>query len=148
VYRRPFVTVWTALGVGREWERAVGEGLARLTSTAQTDVQLAMRNTLRAVGEADDLILGYQRVPDAGACNFCLLVSGQRYRTGDLMPIHNHCGCGVDVITTINRHEFSGKPTNDLTIPPDAPPVEVREHGELGPVLVNADHDFTTEGDL
>ena len=145
VYRRPFVTVWTALGNSRPWQDAVNEGLARLVSTAQTDVQLAMRQTLRDVGQADDLIVGYARVPDGNACDFCRLVAGQRYTTEDLMPIHNHCGCGVDVITSENRHEFTGKRANDLAVPKDAPPVEIAEHGELGPVLVNGDHTFTTE---
>ena len=134
VYARPFVTVWTALKAGREWEDAVAAGLARATSTAATDVQLSMRGTLRAVGEADDLILGYQRVPDGNACTFCKLVSGQRYHTSQLMPIHNHCGCGVDVITGAERPDFTGRLDNDT--------VAVREHGELGPVLVDPAHNF------
>lgn len=143
VYRRPFVTVWTALGASRAWQDAVNEGLARAVSTAQTDVQLAMRQTLRDVAQADDRILGYARVPDGNACDFCRLVAGQRYTTEDLMPIHNHCGCGVDVITAFNRSDFTGKRDNDLDLP-NAVPVEIAQHGELGPVLVNGDHTFTT----
>lgn len=149
VYRRPFVTVWTALQAGKRWEEAVAEGLHRATSTAATDVQLAMRGTLVAVGERDDLVLGYRRVPDGKACAFCRLVAGQRYTTDQLMPIHNHCGCGVDVITPANRGDFTGRPDRDLTVTgDDGTTAAVREHGELGPVLVNADHDFTSEADL
>jgi hypothetical protein len=140
VYRRPFVTVWSALQAGKQWEVAAQEGLERATSTAATDVQMSMRQTLRDVGEADDLILGYQRVPDGGACHFCQLVAGQRYHTADLMPIHNRCGCGVDVITGEERPDFSGKLDNDQ--------VTVREHGELGPVLVDPAHEFTSTADL
>lgn len=142
VYRRPFVTVWSALGNGKEWQAAVAAGLARTTATAATDVQLAMRDTLRVVGEADDLVVGYQRVPDGGACEFCQLVAGQRYRTDQLMPIHAHCGCGVDVITRANRRGFTGNADNDLSVTRGDVTAEVREHGELGPVLVNADHHF------
>jgi hypothetical protein len=144
VYRRPFVTVWTALGAGKDWNSAAAAGLARARSTAATDVQLAMRGTLTAVGEADDLIVGYARVPDGGACDFCRLVAGQRYRTDQLMPIHSHCGCGVDVITRQTRGNFTGNADNDLTVTrDDGLTAAVREHGELGPVLVNGDHDFT-----
>lgn len=144
VYRRPFVTVWTALGNGTQWDAAVNAGLARAKSTAATDVQLAMRGTLAAVGNADPAIVGYQRVPDAAACAFCRLVSGQRYRTDQLMPIHSHCGCGVDVITAENRGGFTGTRENDLTVTSsEGVTAEVRNHGELGPVLVNGDHDFT-----
>lgn len=145
VYRRPFVTVWSALKDGTAWEDAVGQGAARATSTAATDVQLTMRTTLRDVGESDDLIVGYSRVPDGGACDFCQAVSGQRYRTDQLMPIHNHCGCGVDVITRSNRREFTGKPENDLTVTRDGVTAAVREHGELGPVLTDGSQHFTSE---
>jgi hypothetical protein len=136
VHRRPFVTVWSALQAGTDWDDAVAKGLARVTSTAATDVQLSMRATLRSVGEQDDLILGYRRVPDGDACTFCQTVSGQRYHTSQLMPIHSHCGCGVDVITGAERPDFSGRLDNDR--------VAVREHGELGPVLGDPAHHFET----
>lgn len=143
VYRRPFVTVWSQLKAGTDYEAAVNAGLARVTSTVQTDVQLAMRATLVEVGQADRLIVGYRRVPDAGACEFCRLVAGQRYRTDQLLPIHPHCGCSVDVITAMNRGDFTGAPENDLSVTRDGVTAAVREHGELGPVLVDGAHDFT-----
>lgn len=145
VYRRPFVTVWKALKNGTAYEDAVHAGLHRATTAAQTDVQLAMRQTLAMVGQADPVILGYRRVPDAGACAFCRLVAGQRYRTDQLMPIHPHCGCGVDVITAENRHEFAGKPENDLNVTKDGVTAAVEEHGELGPLLVDGADRFTAE---
>lgn len=137
VYQRPFVTLWSALGAGTDWERAVAEGLTRAVAAAQTDVQLSMRHTLRAVGSADDRILGYRRVPDSSACKFCRRVAGQRYVVLSLMPIHPHCGCGAQVITAGNRGDFTGNPKNDLKVD-----VVVHEHGELGPVLADAAHHF------
>lgn len=136
VYRRPFVTVWTALKAGTAYEDAVAAGRARAVSTAATDVQLAMRETLREVGQEDDRIVGYQRVADAGACDFCLAVNGAKLSVADPMPLHNGCGCGVDVLTS--------------PFAPSRPPgaVAVRDHGELGPVLGDPSHDFTTEADL
>jgi hypothetical protein len=143
VYRRPFVTVWSDLKAGQPWEQAVQAGRDRAVSAVQTDVQLAMRQTLNVVGEADPAILGYRRVPDPGACVFCRLVAGQRYTTRDLMPIHNHCGCGVDVITAENRHLFGGNPKNDLSITKDGVTATIHEHGELGPVLTDGADHFT-----
>lgn len=139
VYQRPFVTVWTALKAGTRFEDAVAAGLARATGSAAMDVQLTMRSTLTDIGSRDDLILGFERVPDGDACDFCVLVAGQRYTTADLMPVHNHCGCGVDIITAENRGDFTGKTGNDLSMPAA---VSIAEHGELGPLLVGADHHF------
>lgn len=141
VYRRPFVTVWTGLKDGQPWDDAVLAGLERATSAAAMDVQLAMRQTLTVVADQDSRIVGFQRVPDTGACDFCKLVSGQRYLKHDLMPLHNRCGCGVDVITRDERDLFTGNQDNDLDLDPND--VRIEQHGELGPVLVGAGHDFT-----
>lgn len=140
VYTRPFVSVWSDLKAGKQWEDAATAGLDRATSAIQTDTQLSMRATLRVVGGKDDRILGYQRVPDADACPFCRLIAGRRYLKQDLLPVHPRCGCGVDVITQSNRDEFVGVLENDLDLPPE---VAIRQHGELGPVVVDARHRFT-----
>lgn len=145
VYRRPFVTVWTDLKAHRPYQDAVAAGLHRATSAAATDVQLAMRETLVAVGQKDPRILGYRRVPDPGACPFCVLVAGQRYTTAQLLPIHPHCGCGVAPITAANRGDFTGKRENDLNVTQDGVTAAVAQHGELGPVLVNGADRFTPE---
>ncbi len=141
VYRRPFVTTWTALQDGRPYADAVSAGLSRATASAEMDVQLAMTHTLRDIGERDPAVLGYARVPDPGACEFCTLIAGQRYRTDQLMPAHNRCGCGVDVITAANRQNFSGVPGNDLSVPGAG----VYEHGELGPLVGDPSHEHLSE---
>jgi len=148
VYRRPFVTVWTDLKAGTPYQQAVAAGRARAQATAAMDVQLAMRQTLVTIGERTDDILGYRRVPDASACAFCRLIAGQRYTTEQLMPVHNRCGCGVDLITEANRGDFTGNPENDLSITRDGVTAAVVEHGELGPVLVNGAHTFTSLADI
>lgn len=132
VYRRPFVGIWTALAAGTPYTAAVSAGLARATATGAMDVQLAMRATAAAVSDADPRILGYKRVPDPGACDLCRAAADNFYRAGDLMPIHNHCGCGIEAVTS----QF------------DAPELDpaaaaVHEHGELGPVLGKPGDDFT-----
>lgn len=135
LYRRPFVTVWAALGNNLTREAAIAAGLARATATAATDVQLAMRGTLRAVGDADDRIDGYRRVANPGACELCLAADGHPFASGALMPIHGGCGCGVEVIT-------GERPDTPTTFASEDVTAAVREHGELGPVLVNAAHHF------
>jgi hypothetical protein len=162
IYRRPFVTTWTALKDHTPYEQAVAAGREQATGSAAMDVQNTMRHTLQAVGEAERRILGYRRVPDGDACPLCVLASGRRYRTGVLMEIHNRCGCGVDVITSANRGDFFGKTDNDLAVAPESgvmrivkqgasreePTVAAVLHGELGPLLVNAAHKFTGPDDL
>lgn len=137
VYRRPFVTVWTALKDGRPFQDAVHSGLARAQSSAAMDVQLSMRATAGAVQQADDGIFGYQRVADGGACAFCLEVDGAYVKDGDAMPLHNNCGCGLEPLTA--PHPRAAKLPSG---------VAVHEHGELGPVLTDPAHDFTTASEL
>lgn len=142
-YRRPFVGVWSDLADHKPWQQAVDAGRERAGGMAAMDVQNSMRHTLRVVGENEDWILGYRRTPNADACAFCKLIAGRRYLTSDLMEVHPRCRCGVEVITAANRDEFTGKRENDLAIPADGPQPAVVEHGELGPLLVDASHDFT-----
>lgn len=139
VYERPFVTLWTALGNGTPWEQAVSQGLDRAVSTAGMDVQLAFRSTANEIGQADDNIYGYQRVADDGACDFCQEVDGAYLKDADSSPLHNNCGCGVDPLTAPHpRAAFlpSGASVHDT--------FAIHEHGELGPVLTDPSHDFTT----
>lgn len=131
VYERSFVTVWSALGAGVDYEQAVAEGLHRATSTAAMDVQLAHRAAYGAIEQVDDRIRGYRRVADGSACNFCLAVSGAFVKSANAMGLHNHCGCGLDPI--IETVEVSPLPDT----------VAVHEHGELGAVLGDPSHVFT-----
>lgn len=99
VYERPFITLWGGLADGSAYQDAARKALDRATSTAAWDVQGSMRATAAAVGRRDGRIYGYERVPDGGACQFCLVASTQRYHSDDLMPLHNHCGCGIEPLT-------------------------------------------------
>lgn len=148
VYRRPFVNVWTDLKHGKPYEMAVASGLERATSSVQMDVQLAMRQTLVDVAQRNTMILGYQRVPDPGACAFCRLIAGQRYHVDQLMPVHNRCGCGVEPITSENRDQFTGRKKFDQAIPatvgPDGTVTAIVDHGELGPLVVDGHDHFTS----
>lgn len=149
IYRRPLVTVWTALAEGVPWVDAVARGQTRASASAQTDVQLTSRATLREIGNADPGIHGFERVPDGDACELCLIASTQRYHTDQLMPIHDRCGCSVEPILEptgqiINRDRYEALAAGDDA----AVRATIQEHGELGPVLTNADHHFTDAAEL
>jgi hypothetical protein len=147
VYTRPYKRVWRALAEGVAWSSAVGYGLDVAVSSAATDVQLAMRNTMTAFQQTDTNLLGYQRVADAGACEFCQELDGAQFRTDDPMPIHNNCGCGFEpVVYTRGVDNARNEETflqilDEQGIPPS---VAIENHGELGPVLGDPAHNFTS----
>ncbi len=151
VYRRPFVTVWAALAAGTDWSMAVAAGGARARSAADTDVQLAFRASAREIMDRDSRVVGYMRVPSGNACELCLMASTQRYRTGDLMPIHNHCGCDVEPILgdrdpghVIDRELLDALKVEDAVAARELvrERLGVEDHGELGPVLTVAGQHF------
>lgn len=142
VYRRPLVTVWTALSKGVQYDKAIASGLARATATAQTDVALSTRAAAVEYGNRDPNIIGWSRVPDDGCCDLCELASEQRYGSSDLMPIHDRCGCTVEPET--GSLGDTAPPSGEL----DGVAVAIQEHGELGPVLTKAGDNFTSEADL
>lgn len=98
VYRRPFVTVWTALSKGTPFEQAIAAGLVRAAATAAMDVQLAHRGALQAAQDLDPRIRGYRRVADASACTYCSALDGAFVKNADAMALHNGCGCGLEPV--------------------------------------------------
>lgn len=143
-YRRAGVTVWAALAAGAAYPDAVGKGGARAESTAVTDLQLAATHASRHVLTADRRATGYRRVTNGRCCDLCEQASDRIYRTGDLLPIHNRCTCTVE---PVYRAEDPGEvPGGEVTDDRGRP--AVREHGELGPVLVVAGQQFTGPDDI
>lgn len=102
VYTRPFRTVWTALSRGQGITRAVQLGAERLAKVAEMDMQASYAQANR---------LGMERLP-AGAqpeywrrrlygaenCAMCVIAATNRYRRGDLNPIHPGCDCYVEPV--------------------------------------------------
>lgn len=139
---RPMAATWTALKEGKPWEQAVRAGAVEAARYAVTDVLLASRTTAFAVGQQDKNILGWERVPNPDACELCLIASTQRYTTEHLMPIHERCRCTVSPLSSptdsiINRDLYRDlKADGAMDRITSQRTVSVREHGELGPVLV------------
>lgn len=137
VYRRPFVTLWSALGAGKAFADASAAALARATSTAAMDTQLSMRAAANEIQEADEGIYGFERVANPGACEFCQMIDGAYVKNADAMELHNHCGCGLEPLT--ESHPRAAKLPSG---------VAVHQHGELGPVIAAPEYDFTTAAQI
>jgi hypothetical protein len=132
VYKRPFVSMWSSLGSGNQWQDAFGAGLARATGSAAMDPQLSMRATADAVNSADPNMYGFTRVADDGACDFCEAIDGAYVKFGDAMELHPNCGCSLEPNT--EPHRLAAKLPSG---------VAVHQHGELGPVLAAPGEHFT-----
>lgn len=133
VYRRPAVTLYSSLAAGLSFRESVRRGLTRASDIAQIDLQLARTHTVAK----STRVSSYRRtLSGLENCELCSIASTHRYYRGDLMPIHGRCDCGVMPV-------FNNEPAPE---PVDG--VEVREHGELGPVLVVPGQHFTGPDDL
>lgn len=165
VYARPAVSLYTALSDGKSFLEAKQAGLLRLMSLATTDMQLA-KTTQANVSLKKSGAKYFQRsLSGSENCAICVVAAHQRYRTGELMPIHPGCDCGV--------RELPGSKDPGQTIDQDSldlmhAQIEsqfgisdrggraidysqimvVQQHGELGPVLTWRGQNFTGPDDL
>jgi hypothetical protein len=131
---------------------------------ADMDLSLAMREASRQHLAAVDSITGWRRVihPElskGGTCGLCIVASDRIYKTGDLMPLHDRCEC--EPLPIIAGKADPGRSLNadDLSALYEAAGgtsaerlkrvrIAVHEHGELGPVLTNADHAWRGPDDV
>lgn len=167
VYARGGVALWTALSEGKAFSDAIELGLDRITNIGTTDLQLAKTHTTKAILAKKDNVSGYRRVLEGSkSCGMCVVASTQRYRRGDLMPIHGGCDCGVlpiygedpgrviDPDTLDNIHdriaERFGADVMDQTrkrgdsVPRYQDVLVTHDHGEIGPVLAVRGQHFTS----
>jgi hypothetical protein len=168
VLARSIIQVRRSLGDGKLFMDAMSEGRSRAVQTAATEPVLSARAANQAAMRAQPRIVGYRRVPDDGACKFCLLASTRRYTVADLMPIHPGCGCTVaPIIGTNDPGEVLDRGLVDQLMASDPALgargqnretarryareqlaksnelVTVHDHGELGPTLYQSGLQFT-----
>lgn len=175
VYRRPFVQLWSALKAGTQFSDAMNAAGARAAQSAATDVSLTMRASADAFdAQAEESkIIGWERVLDPDACAFCATASTQRYKSANLEPLHANCQCGIAPVFAENDRAIKDfnrqvlRNMKDANAGKDAPywkarhfrvdgqtgevilpDVAVHTHGELGPVLADAAHAFTSAADI
>ncbi|AHH20848.1 putative bacteriophage protein [Nocardia nova SH22a] len=149
VYRRPAVEVYTALSKDVALEEAVQRGQTRLESLIATDLQMAKVRQADASLKASGKKYFRRVLKGEHNCALCIIASTQRYRVGELMPIHPGCDCEVEPLDDphtpliLDRElleathqmvkEFgadsnrSAKGYRDLIV--------THEHGEIGPVM-------------
>lgn len=151
-------------------QQAALEGLRRAAAVADTDIMLADRAQVQSflTQRKPRGVVGYRRVlhPELGSggppCGLCVVAATRVYHIEDLMPIHARCRCSVAVITKeadpglkLNDDDLKtvlstvyqaagGNTRNQLK----TVRVEFAEHGELGPIIVNADQNFRGPDDF
>jgi hypothetical protein len=158
VYQRGGPTVWTALDAGKSLAEAVQMGEQRMTKTAVTDLQLAKTHAAQQSQDARGVKYFRRVLRGAQSCNLCVVASTQRYKRGDLLPIHPGCDCGVEdlpgdadpgqvideqlltqahqsILDSYGAFDGSARGIPGTEIRYQDVAVAVNDHGELGPVL-------------
>lgn len=154
-YGRVADTVRFKLSQGVPVDEAVRIGLERADVMARMDVTLARRDQSSATVQSNPRTTAFRRVihpelSETGTCGLCIAAADRRYNRGDLMPLHDRCKCEVVPITaegdpggTLNNADLADVYTSaESNYAKDLLKVryQVRDHGELGPVLVDARH--------
>lgn len=73
--------------------------LSNLFGGLKLDVTNAYIGTIAESSIADPAARGWQRVSDAGACDFCVMLEGRGSvysEEGALFGAHDHCGCSAE----------------------------------------------------
>jgi hypothetical protein len=149
-----------AISEGITLDEAKRRAIQRARVMADTDIMLADRAQASAFlrERKPRGITGYRRVlqPELGSggppCGLCVVAADRLYFIEELMPIHARCRCTVVAAGEVDDPGFSlnekdlaaiykaaggtgGKGLKNIR-------VEVTEHGEFGPWLVNAQQRF------
>ena len=167
VLERAGARVWRSLANGAPLDVAVAQGRARAELSVHTDMQLARTHAAGDVLRRRDGVVGFRRVLSGSeSCALCVVASTQRYRRGDLLPIHPGCDCGIAPIVgssdpgqvlapdTLDRlqervaERFGETDASGRRIADFRNLIVTHEHGELGPVLVRRGDAFTGPDDL
>jgi hypothetical protein len=165
VYTRPFVEMRTALANGSTMSVALERGAFRAQDLASTEIQLARRGAGMSSRGRNKNIVGYMRVLSGSEnCALCFVASTQRYHKKNLLPIHPGCDCGeMPIYGTTNVGQVINQQRLDATHEAiadrfgvsdrgaraiDYSKIQVREHGELGPVLTVEGQHFTGPNDI
>lgn len=95
--RDPFISTWNALKSGVPFEAAVLAGLGRTDALVRDFVTSSSRQTGDVVFQrANVKVAGWERVPDGGACPWCLEVAPGFYNSAESADFgHERCGCSA-----------------------------------------------------
>ncbi len=174
VYRRPAIEMYSALSEGKPFTAAKEQGLNRLVSLVSTDMQMAKVRQSDSSYRSSGAKFYHRILGDGGKsgnCGLCIIASTQRYRVGDLLPIHPGCSCDSDELdagtpvfealdgssrvldpglledTHARIEDFTGASDRGAR-EPDYRDILVRDHGEYGPTLSWRSDSFAGPADL
>lgn len=92
-------------------DSAIADAKARLAAATEQQVLDAGRNTVVDNAQRDRKAKGWARIPEPGACSFCLMLAtrGAVYRTEQTADFksHDHCRCHVEPV--FNAYEPSAR---------------------------------------
>jgi hypothetical protein len=164
VYERPPETVRYAQSTGISPADARDRGGRRLDTMLDTDIALAARDAAHSVLTRSERITGWRRVlrPEmsrSGPCGLCMVAADRIYHRGDLLDMHDGCCClpmpitrSLDPGQQLNAEDLdqiysaAGGRTDRAAL--QRVRIATREHGELGPRLVDARHRFRDPDDV
>jgi hypothetical protein len=145
VYKRPFQTVWNKLGDYEPYDEVITLGQKQASGLSMTDVLLAFTGAMLAyTALSSERIVGFSRVADAGACDYCASLDGTVTGPSEPMPIHNACGCTADPLTQMTHSDRE----DEVAVGSTVDDAEIDLHGELGPVITNKNQHFTGPNSL
>jgi hypothetical protein len=138
---------------------AIARGERRAKLIGLTDLELAVTHTVRERLAEEPRYKYYRRVlTGAENCGLCVVASTQRYRKGDLMPIHPNCDCIVEPLPDNAPHvldrdvlesahqaiaETFGRSAADARSIDYRKIITVQNHSEMGPLLTVSRHKFS-----
>lgn len=167
VYARPFVQLRTALSEGRSLTDAVRLGSSRVREIAEADMQQtfahASQQAMRRLPVRARPRYWRRVLEGEESCALCVVAASNRYSVEDLNPIHPGCDCGVQPVYGPDAEQIADDTrlaqvhaaVEELTgrSDPGGRKVDyrkliVREHGELGPMLVRPLDGFDGPDDI
>lgn len=151
IKRQPDTGTWKV--TDEEWKQFE----ERLTTIVSDDLAATARDEARAVMRAAPTVIGYRRVlhpefSQTGPCGLCIVAADRFYTTGELLPLHGNCKCTISPVTKtqdlglrLNADDLARiYAAAGSTYADDLKriTVQVRENGELGPILTRKGEHF------
>lgn len=157
VHARPAEQYLWAISQGKTDAQALKIANARLRALVEMDVALAERDELEQMWAASPEVIGHRRIihPErsvSGTCGLCVAAATRFYTHDELLPLHDRCKCtdapivkGNDPGLRLNKadlEEIYAEAGSTGAADLKRIRVTVKEHGELGPILVREGQNF------
>jgi len=155
VYSRPAAKFRRQYAFTEDDQAATTAALERAQELIETDQLLTRREvtqqTFKSLGVRRLRRVIHPELSESGTCGLCVVASTRTYAVDELMSIHPpHCKC---TSAPVDGDDDPGQVLNEKDLPglyaaaggtsaAKLKRIRVRQHGEYGPTLVDADHSF------